>query len=178
MTQNRPITIDFDRHEKRGIILGNCYFHTPKLLFPHPQNFCYFHAPNVCYFHTASNLRLSFNLLSFRLPSPTFQVPITCAMSLLPPPTDARFRSRSDLLEHVRTHAFAQGYVVSIIRSIGDVKVWIACDRGGVYRNRLQLSEDTRKRETSSRLIGCPFQLYGRRHADGLWTLTVKNEGD
>ncbi|KAI9912193.1 hypothetical protein PsorP6_009718 [Peronosclerospora sorghi] len=59
--------------------------------------------------------------------------------------------------------AFDQGYDITIKRSIRDHKVWLGCDRGGVYRNSLNLNENTRRRATSSRCIGCPFEMYARK---------------
>lgn len=93
----------------------------------------------------------------------------------LNPPLPAKFTSREELIQHVRRTAFAEGYAVSIKRSTAGVKVHLCCDRGGSYRKRNNLSEETRKRVRTSRLIGCPFLVYGKRGSDGLWALVVQN---
>ena len=95
-------------------------------------------------------------------------------MQMLPPPT-GRFPSRDHLIEHVRTFACSQGYAVTIRRSDKDSRVVLCCDRGGCYRNRLNLTDGIRQRSTSSRLIGCSFQVLGGKEADGLWALTIKD---
>ncbi|RHZ78775.1 hypothetical protein Glove_156g68 [Diversispora epigaea] len=95
---------------------------------------------------------------------------------LSPPPSDSHFESRDDLIQHVQTHAFSYGYAVSIKRSERNKFVYLQCDRDGYYNNRLNLTDDTRQRATSTRLIGCPFELYGRKMKDSKWHLTIKNE--
>ena len=95
-------------------------------------------------------------------------------MSLLPPPTGT-FATREDLFNHVRQFTFGQGYATTIKRSNGDRQVCLRCDRGGQYRNSLNLNEQTRKRNTSSKLIDCPFEAYGCRKADGQWHLSIRN---
>ncbi|CAG8759442.1 2672_t:CDS:2 [Cetraspora pellucida] len=45
----------------------------------------------------------------------------------------------------------------------------LCCDWGGMYNNP-NLTEATRSRQRSTRLIDCPFELYTARH-DGLWHL-------
>ncbi|KAJ4849069.1 hypothetical protein Tsubulata_038297, partial [Turnera subulata] len=34
---------------------------------------------------------------------------------------------------------------------------------------------ESRKRKTSSRLINCPFELWGKRNKDGTWRVEIKN---
>lgn len=53
-------------------------------------------------------------------------------------------------------------------------KVWLRCDRGGHYRPRNGLTEETRKRRRTSRLMDCPFMLVAAG-TPGIWTLTVLN---
>lgn len=53
-------------------------------------------------------------------------------------------------------------------------KVWLRCDRGGHYRPRNGLTEETRKRRRTSRLMDCPFMLVAAG-SPGIWTLTVLN---
>ena len=40
----------------------------------------------------------------------------------------------------------------------------LRCDRGGVYNNSSNLTEETRKRHKGTRLIDCPFELYATRY--------------
>ncbi|KAI5295023.1 hypothetical protein KEM56_005726, partial [Ascosphaera pollenicola] len=53
-------------------------------------------------------------------------------------------------------------------------KVWLRCDRGGQYRPRNGLTEETRKRKRTSRLMDCPFMLVAAGHP-GIWTLSILN---
>ncbi|CAG8719131.1 17336_t:CDS:2 [Cetraspora pellucida] len=90
-------------------------------------------------------------------------------------PSVGSFASREDLINHVKTHAFNHGYAVSTKRSEKDKFVYLKCDRGSHYNNRLNLIDETRQRNTSTRLIDCPFELYGKKMEDGQWHLTIKN---
>jgi hypothetical protein len=76
----------------------------------------------------------------------------------------------------VKDFSVAHGYAVVIQKSnIPRGQVWLRCDLGGTYRNTLNLSQDQRKRKCSSRLLNCPFLLYGRRLQDSSWHLRVQN---
>ena len=91
---------------------------------------------------------------------------------MLPPPID-QFSSYDKLLAHVRAFVLTQGYAVTIKRTRTDVNgevknVTLRCDRGGSYRNSLNLTDDLRHRQTASRLLDCPFELYGTRR-NGVW---------
>lgn len=97
---------------------------------------------------------------------------------MLPPPPGS-FIDREELIQHVGDFALSQGYVVTIKQSKKDKVVVLGCDRGGVYRNRRKLvdessAEQVRKRKTGSRLTNCPFEVVGKKE-DGLWVLAIKN---
>ncbi|XP_048128005.1 methylmalonate-semialdehyde dehydrogenase [acylating], mitochondrial-like isoform X2 [Rhodamnia argentea] len=98
---------------------------------------------------------------------------------MLPPPPGT-FVDREELIQHVGDFAVSQGYVVTIKQSKRDKFVILGCDRGGVYRNRRKLADDSsgeqnsRKRKMASRLTNCPFEAVGKKD-DGLWILTIKN---
>lgn len=97
---------------------------------------------------------------------------------MLPPPP-GKFSNREELIQHVGEFAMSQGYVVTIRQSKRDKVVILGCDRGGVYRSRRKLAnesggEHSRKRKSGSRLTNCPFEAVGK-HDDRLWKLTVKN---
>jgi len=93
---------------------------------------------------------------------------------LLPPPI-GQFPSREALMVHVEGFASRQGYAVTIKRTARDTMLWLKCDLGGTYDTRFNLTAETRKRATSSKLIDCPFELYGSQKEDGLWHLSVTN---
>ena len=95
-------------------------------------------------------------------------------MRMLPPPT-GRFQSRAELFEHAQKFANSQRYALVVKRSWADIKVVLRCDRGGTYRNPLNLTDENRQRATGTTKISCPFELYGRKRADGFWYLSVKN---
>ncbi|CAJ0638733.1 16569_t:CDS:2 [Entrophospora sp. SA101] len=70
-------------------------------------------------------------------------------------------------------------YAVTIKRTRTDVNgkvknVTLRYDRGGSYRNSLNLTDDLRRRQTASRLLDCPFELHGTRR-NGVWFLEVRN---
>ncbi|XP_068339031.1 protein FAR1-RELATED SEQUENCE 2-like [Pyrus communis] len=88
--------------------------------------------------------------------------------------TEKNFQSREDLLGIVREIALKQGYATVIRRSKADKYVIIGCDRGGNYRNTNLLLED-KKRKTASRLINCPFEIWGKKKQEGFWKVDIKN---
>ncbi len=71
-------------------------------------------------------------------------------MSLRPPPCDI-FPTRSQLEAYARVWAGQNGYAV-VVKSSDKNRVILKCDRGGSYRNRWNLSEETRQRITGTRL--------------------------
>lgn len=89
---------------------------------------------------------------------------------------------RSSLLAAVQAHGKTHGYNVVVKSSSTPTekkpgrtaKVWLRCDRGGHYRPRNGLTEETRKRRRTSRLMDCPFMLVAAG-TPGIWTLTVLN---
>jgi len=92
---------------------------------------------------------------------------------LLPPGN--RYATREELIVEARSWTQGEGFVLAIKRSDRDSRVVLGCDRGGSYRNRLGLTNETRKRTTSSRLSECPFQMVGTKSKEGFWGLRVKN---
>ncbi|RIB13785.1 hypothetical protein C2G38_2196893 [Gigaspora rosea] len=79
-------------------------------------------------------------------------------------PLPNQFASYTELLEFVQAFAKTQRYAITIRRSRLNKRdkiknMTLGCDRSGVYRNRLNLTDDTCHRETASRLINCPFEL-------------------
>jgi len=90
------------------------------------------------------------------------------------------FNTREELISAVRDHYKQQGVVTTIKRSDSKKgKVIFGCDRSGKYRNRVSLTEDTRQRQTSTRLTECPFEVKGKRQlVDGQesWSVFVVSE--
>lgn len=90
--------------------------------------------------------------------------------------------NRSSLLAAVQAHGKTHGYNVVVKSSSTPTekkpgrtaKVWLRCDRGGHYRPRNGLTEETRKRRRTSRLMDCPFMLVAAG-SPGIWTLSVLN---
>ncbi|CAG8792751.1 6960_t:CDS:1, partial [Racocetra fulgida] len=89
------------------------------------------------------------------------------------PPVD-QFQNRAALIKHVRSFGASHGYGISITRSKPN-KVYLGCDRSRSYRNCLDLTDETRKRQTGSRLIGCPFSLHGTKEKNNIWTLSIQD---
>ena len=71
----------------------------------------------------------------------------------------------------VQVHALSEGFTVSRKRSkvskSNEVrKVWLTCAHGGKYKNsREYLTEESRKRQRSSRVMDCPFSAIIQRIA-------------
>jgi hypothetical protein len=77
-----------------------------------------------------------------------------------------QFFSRESLECYIKEVSASKGYFVSIKRSRSG-KVWLKCDLGGTYQHKENLN-----RETSSRLIGCPFEIVGRYFKKGnYWSI-------
>jgi hypothetical protein len=89
---------------------------------------------------------------------------------------------RTSLLASVQAHGKTHGYNIVVKSSSTPTdkkpgrtaKIWLRCDRGGQYRPRNGLTEETRKRKRTSRLMDCPFMLVAAGNP-GFWTLTVLN---
>lgn len=67
------------------------------------------------------------------------------------------FDDRESLLAYVKDYCNSQGFYTNIKQS-HKRKVWIKCNLGGSYRSR----KLDNSRETSSRLIDCPFLVVAR----------------
>ncbi len=94
----------------------------------------------------------------------------------LAPPPEEDYGSREELLTAVRSWAANHGYAVTIARSdTAKGRVYLKCDRGGLYRNKYDLSDETRSRQTGSRLINCPFSVVGNQ-IEGRWVVRVRDK--
>lgn len=118
--------------------------------------------------------------LNLDAPSDLQDIP-DMSMQLVPPP-EGTYPDKATLLAAVQAHSKAHGYNVVVKSSSTPTekkpgrtaKVWLRCDRGGHYRPRNGLTEETRKRRRTSRLMDCPFMLVAAG-TPGIWTLTVLN---
>ena len=96
-------------------------------------------------------------------------------MSLLPPLENIRYPSRKAMLDGIQSHARSNGYAVSIRRTNEKGRaIYLKCDRGGIYKARHGLTNATRLRDTSTRLIDCPWSVRAN-FKDDAWILTVRN---
>jgi hypothetical protein len=85
-----------------------------------------------------------------------------------------KFDTRNELLYAVRRFYGSKGYVLSIHGSRPDKYVNLRCERGGCYRDTRQVPVDQRKRKRTSRLIGCPFEIRGKRQEEGYWMVEIR----
>lgn len=90
-------------------------------------------------------------------------------------PHDQEFSSRNELLKFVREFGYSQGYAVSI-SSCKPSCTLLICSKGGKYRNKLNLTDETRKRNAGSNKTECPFKLAARFNGTK-WTIDVLEGG-
>nr|XP_011458669.1 PREDICTED: uncharacterized protein LOC101300598 [Fragaria vesca subsp. vesca] len=80
------------------------------------------------------------------------------------------YENRDDLIRDVRNLGVVQGYALVIKRSKPNRYVVMGCDRGGCYRTGIAV--ENKKRNSSSRLINCPFKILGRKK-EGVWKVEI-----
>jgi hypothetical protein len=82
------------------------------------------------------------------------------------------FLDRDTMINGVKSFYQQKGYVI-VIQKSKKGKVWFKCDLGGQHRNPEGLTDETRKRKTSTRLSGCQFKISSYLGAkDQLWHVT------
>ena len=90
--------------------------------------------------------------------------------------TDQVFLRREDLVEWVQKIGRHNGYVIVTKRSKKDkfgftVKVWLGCDRGGVYKGTPIF------RKTGTKKTNCPFELQGKFVVnEGGWKILIVDD--
>ena len=98
-------------------------------------------------------------------------------MPLLPP-SEGTFLSLDAVLQHVNTHAQAEGYALVKQRTKkkkGETnKVYLSCDRSSKYRIR-NLNPFAKPRLTGTRSTECPFSATATLK-DGIWLLTIRSD--
>jgi MULE transposase domain len=101
-------------------------------------------------------------------------MPKATIVAIMDPPAEGTFATRSDLVDTAQKYAMTNGYAISTKRSCNrDGVIVLGCDRGGQYRSRHGLTNETRVQDTSTWLQGCPFEIRGKLK-DGIWFLIVK----
>ncbi|KAJ5621595.1 Isochorismatase hydrolase [Penicillium herquei] len=119
------------------------------------------------------------NDLNLDAPSDLQDIP-DASMTLVPPPADT-YPDRETLMNALHAHTKAHHYNVVVKTSSmptsdkpnRTAKVWLRCDRGGSYRARNGLTEETRKRRRTSRLMDCPFMVRAVKLTTGQWKLEI-----
>ncbi|RPA82758.1 hypothetical protein BJ508DRAFT_83813 [Ascobolus immersus RN42] len=91
------------------------------------------------------------------------------------PPRHSTFPDLPSLRSHIQSHAQNHGFAIATHKS-DSKKIIIICDRGGNYKDPFADKEEQRKRKRTSKKLGCPYRVTGRKWAsDGLWHVTVTN---
>ena len=89
-------------------------------------------------------------------------------MGMAAPPA-GQYSSREEMLKSVKQFAESQGYAIVIGRSRLN-RLWLKCDRGGVYSDRHGITPENRKRNRGeTRLTDCPFKVLASAKKDGIW---------
>jgi hypothetical protein len=85
----------------------------------------------------------------------------------MPPPPPGYYETREDMCNAAKNWADANGYKLVIGHSSKNqgvpCRAWLACELGGVYRNRHHLTPEVRKRKRESRKLGCPMRILGTK---------------
>jgi hypothetical protein len=68
------------------------------------------------------------------------------------------FATRQELIENLSNNYEQEGVVLTI-KASKEKRVVMKCDQGGEYVNMLNLTDETRQRETHARRIGCEFEI-------------------
>ena len=131
-------------------------------------------APPITYFRPQLVSRNMFGVLHpergeslDRRPTPPDDSPPPPMSMAGPPP--GHFSSREDMLAFIKEWAEGQGYAIVIGRSRLN-RLWLKCDRGGVYTDRHGLTPENRKRQRGeTRLTDCPFKVLANVRKDGIW---------
>ena len=85
------------------------------------------------------------------------------------------FATRQELVEDLRQKYEQEGVILTVKRSKA-TRVVLRCDRGGQYINDRNLTDETRKKDTHTRRIGCEFEIVSSS-VKGVWAVR-KISGD
>lgn len=95
----------------------------------------------------------------------------------MPPPTEGEYPSLADLMKAVQDHARSNGYAcVTASNNYKRGIAYVRCDRGGVYVNHWNLTDESRVRKNRTRrLVNCQWKARAKRTNSGSWVLTMMN---
>jgi len=79
------------------------------------------------------------------------------------------FATGKELIKDLR-NSYEQKGVVFTIKTSKEKRVVLKCDRGGEYVNVLNLTDETRQRETHTRLTDCDFEIVCSS-VKGVWAV-------
>ena len=85
------------------------------------------------------------------------------------------FETREQLLASIQQHALSYGYAITTISSNPGRNITLGCDRGGIYRDRINALDRAKRRKTSIKRIGYPFQLYRKKLTNNQQQIQVRN---
>ncbi|KAH9246302.1 hypothetical protein BASA81_016163 [Batrachochytrium salamandrivorans] len=80
---------------------------------------------------------------------------------------DQEFSNRDVLISTIKQYFYARNEVVVLDKHSDQRKVTFKCYFGGQYRNGLNLTDNTRKRQTGSRLMACRFSIRSQCYVCG-----------
>ncbi|KAI9908974.1 hypothetical protein PsorP6_015232 [Peronosclerospora sorghi] len=83
------------------------------------------------------------------------------------------FSERQDLIVAVKSYYLAKDVSVVLHKHSNQRRVIFKRYHGGAYRNPLQLTEESRQRNTASRFLGCPFKVVAKSFAQGWKVVSV-----
>ncbi|KAH9263256.1 hypothetical protein BASA83_013367 [Batrachochytrium salamandrivorans] len=89
---------------------------------------------------------------------------------------DQEFSNRDVLISTIKQYFYARNEVVVLDKHSDQRKVTFKCYFGGQYRNGLNLTDNTRKRQTGSRLMACRFSI--RDKTENQWTTRKERYND
>ncbi|KAI9921970.1 hypothetical protein PsorP6_001626 [Peronosclerospora sorghi] len=102
--------------------------------------------------------------------------------SIMLSPPETSYCSVDVMLQRVKEFGHSQGYAIRIGRSDDSRnRIVLVCDRGATYHRANSTDSDPsnmnkQSRCSGTRLINCPFQLYGKLlKSDGCWHLFIRN---
>ena len=80
------------------------------------------------------------------------------------------YSTKEDFVKALKEQYFHDGVVLTTKRS-KENRIVLKCDRGGTYRNPLDLTNETRSRKSHTRLTGCPFEIVCSARLEGIWAI-------
>ncbi|KAI8821217.1 hypothetical protein BJ741DRAFT_637641 [Chytriomyces cf. hyalinus JEL632] len=82
---------------------------------------------------------------------------------------------RQQLIDAVKAHYIASSISVMLHKRSDKRRVIFKCYHGNEYRNPLHLTNESRRRNSASCLLRCPFKVVAKLHVAG-WTVITADE--